>query len=157
RLFEEWFVRFHFPGHEGHTLIDTPEGRLPERWSMRPLSEIATQIGKSVSPSSTPDRWFDYFSFAAFDQGRLPSRERGNTILSNKLAITAPCVLIGKLNPRIQRIWYVTEGSDLSQIASTEFVPLKATGPIANSLLYAYAISTKVTDALCSRAQGTST
>lgn len=32
-LFEEWFVRFRFPGHEAVAMVDAPDGRLPEGWS----------------------------------------------------------------------------------------------------------------------------
>jgi len=158
RLYDEWFVRFRFPGHEGNAAVQTLEGPLPPKWTMRPLSEIAKPVGESISPGSTPDQYFDHFSFPAFDKGQLPLRERGHTILSNKLVFTGPCVLIGKLNPRIPRIWYVAaRASDVPQIASTEFVPLKPNASIPVSLLYAYATSAKVAGALRSYSQGTST
>jgi len=32
RLFDEWFVHFRFPGHEGHRMVETEHGRLPEGW-----------------------------------------------------------------------------------------------------------------------------
>ncbi|MFH3481146.1 restriction endonuclease subunit S [Xanthobacter variabilis] len=32
-LFEEWFVRFRFPGHEVAAIEDTPDGPLPAGWS----------------------------------------------------------------------------------------------------------------------------
>jgi type I restriction enzyme S subunit len=40
-LFDEWFVRFRFPGHESVPMIDTPDGPLPQGWSWRKLSEVA--------------------------------------------------------------------------------------------------------------------
>ena len=30
RLFDEWFVRFRFPGHEGHSIIETANGDTPD-------------------------------------------------------------------------------------------------------------------------------
>ena len=124
---------------------------------MRPLSQLATLTGESISPGATPDEYFHHFSFPAFDQGQLPLREHGETILSNKLAFSSPCVLIGKLNPRIPRIWYVSAQGELRQIASTEFVPIKPREEIPLSVLYAYATSQKVAGALQSRSHGTST
>lgn len=41
-LFEEWFVRFRFPGHEGLAKKDTPEGVLPEGWSYATLGDFLT-------------------------------------------------------------------------------------------------------------------
>lgn len=40
-LFEEWFVRFRFPGHEAVPMVDTPDGPLPEGWKFIPLTEAA--------------------------------------------------------------------------------------------------------------------
>ena len=41
-LFEEWFVRFRFPGHEAVPMVDTPNGPLPEGWSLQGLGELGT-------------------------------------------------------------------------------------------------------------------
>jgi type I restriction enzyme S subunit len=40
RLFEEWFVRFRFPGHEGVPIVETPDGPIPEGWSMGVASDL---------------------------------------------------------------------------------------------------------------------
>ena len=40
RLFEEWFVRFRFPGHEGQKIVETPDGLMPEGWQRRDLEEM---------------------------------------------------------------------------------------------------------------------
>ena len=41
-LFEEWFVRFRFPGHETVQLVDTPDGPLPGGWAWARLGELGT-------------------------------------------------------------------------------------------------------------------
>lgn len=46
RLYEEWFVQFRFPGCE--EVLDT-DG-LPQGWKCSPLSEIASYIGRGISP-----------------------------------------------------------------------------------------------------------
>lgn len=40
RLFEEWFVQFRFPGHEGIALVETESGRIPAGWSWARLDEM---------------------------------------------------------------------------------------------------------------------
>lgn len=44
-LFDEWFVRFRFPGHESVPIVDTPDGPLPEGWSVSTLGTLC--LGKS--------------------------------------------------------------------------------------------------------------
>lgn len=39
-LFEEWFVRLRFPGHESVPIIDTPDGPLPEGWAHLSLGAL---------------------------------------------------------------------------------------------------------------------
>ena len=40
RLFDEWFVYFRFPGHEGHKMVETENGILPEGWRWSRLDEM---------------------------------------------------------------------------------------------------------------------
>lgn len=40
QLFEEWFLRFRFPGYEGYPMVETPDGQLPEDWQFQPLEEM---------------------------------------------------------------------------------------------------------------------
>jgi len=48
-LFEEWFVRFRFPGHETVQILDTPDGSLPEGWNNGVLSDIVQlEYGKAL-------------------------------------------------------------------------------------------------------------
>lgn len=42
RVFEEWFIRLGFPGHENMPLEDTPDGPLPKGWQRRRVSEAFT-------------------------------------------------------------------------------------------------------------------
>ena len=41
-LFEEWFVRFRFPGHENVPILDTPNGPLPEGWQHATVGDFLT-------------------------------------------------------------------------------------------------------------------
>ena len=44
-LFEEWFVRFRFPGSGATSLINTVDGPLPEGWALNPFSGL---LSKSI-------------------------------------------------------------------------------------------------------------
>ena len=52
-LFEEWFVRFRFPGHETVPLHDTPNGPLPEGWTIDELGAVLRlRYGKALKADS---------------------------------------------------------------------------------------------------------
>ena len=40
RLYEEWFVRFRFPGHEQVRMVDSPLGKVPEGWKVGRLDDV---------------------------------------------------------------------------------------------------------------------
>ena len=42
RIYEEWFVRFHFPGHGDVRMVETDWGLLPEGWSAVSFDAVAT-------------------------------------------------------------------------------------------------------------------
>jgi len=52
RLYEEWFVQFRFPGHEGVEFTDSSLGLIPKGWSVVKLEEICDLItdGAHKSP-----------------------------------------------------------------------------------------------------------
>jgi type I restriction enzyme S subunit len=49
RLYEEWFVRFRFPGHECVPMVESELGLVPQRWEVKQLQEVAT-ITMGLSP-----------------------------------------------------------------------------------------------------------
>jgi len=40
RLYEEWFVRFHFPGHEQVRMVESELGLIPEGWRVEKVGEV---------------------------------------------------------------------------------------------------------------------
>ncbi|WP_081822176.1 restriction endonuclease subunit S [Acidocella facilis] len=51
RLFDEWFVNFRFPGHEGHAMVETKGGTIPEGWTMQPLEALTSYISRGIAPA----------------------------------------------------------------------------------------------------------
>ncbi|BCB21157.1 specificity protein S [Bosea sp. ANAM02] len=50
RLFNEWFVRFRFPGHDGFPMVDTAEGAVPKGWSLRQVAGLTSYISRGLAP-----------------------------------------------------------------------------------------------------------
>ena len=36
-LYREWFVKFRFPGHQKVKMVNSPMGKIPEGWEVKPL------------------------------------------------------------------------------------------------------------------------
>ncbi len=49
-LFEEWFVRLRFPGHEATPILDTPDGALPEGWTWGPAADLIAFDPRTLIP-----------------------------------------------------------------------------------------------------------
>jgi type I restriction enzyme S subunit len=157
RLFDEWFIKFRFPGHETAVVNKDQIGLLPEQWRRSSLNNVSELAGSSINPSATPDRVFTHYSIPSFDQGRLPVIEKGNLILSNKLNFTSPVVLISKLNPRIPRVWRVQNVPEGGAICSAEFLPLKPKSGVGTGWLTGLCTSDAFMGLVKGIAQGTST
>ena len=56
-LFEEWFVRFRFPGHESHSITDTPDGRLPDGWRYQHVDDAFDMTGGGTPSKAEPKYW----------------------------------------------------------------------------------------------------
>lgn len=50
RLFDEWFVRFRYPGHEAVPLVETELGSVPEGWDHGTVSDLSGFISRGISP-----------------------------------------------------------------------------------------------------------
>ena len=52
-LYEEWFVRYRFPGHEQ---VGTT-GSVPEGWTRKRLSDVCDTIGGGTPSTKVPEYW----------------------------------------------------------------------------------------------------
>ena len=157
RIYEEWFVRFRFPGHENIRMIRTELGLIPDGWETGSLSRLTTLKRVNINPSRFANEDFDHFSIPAFDDRRLPAVELGNMIRSNKYLVYSGHILMSKLNPRIQRVWLVPEGGNRRKIASTEFLVLEAAGKFDPVFIYSLCTSDMFYRQFATLAFGTST
>ncbi|MCX5971746.1 MAG: restriction endonuclease subunit S [Coprothermobacterota bacterium] len=155
-LYREWFVKFRFPGHQHARFTDSPLGLIPEGWEVAALGDIVNLCRKSVQPQNFPNELFEHFSFPAFDSGKLPAVEKGQTIRSGKYEVPIDCVLVPKLNPHIPRVWLPRPSNDLRSIASTEYLILE---PKKYSTAFYYGLfnNPEMVEKLAGRADGTST
>lgn len=49
-LFEDWFIRLRFPGHEDVPLQDTSDGPLPLGWAPKVVGDVTSYINRGLAP-----------------------------------------------------------------------------------------------------------
>lgn len=56
RIYEEWFVRFRFPGHENVRMVESELGPVPEGWQVGAVADVAVVYrGRSYKGSELAD------------------------------------------------------------------------------------------------------
>jgi len=162
-LYDYWFVQFDFPDKNGKP-YKTGGGKMvwneelkreiPERWEVKPLSEITQVSNESVNPMDFPDKEFKYYSIPGFDESGTFKIEKGFEIKSNKYSIKNTDVLVSKLNPWFSRVIYATDDSDL--ISSTEFVVWRTKNLAMKNYMYMIARDASFVTFCTKSASGTS-
>jgi type I restriction enzyme S subunit len=152
-IFKSWFVAFDPvraraegrkpPGLDPITaalfpdcIEDSPLGKIPKGWTVGKIADIASLSRSSINPGEFPQEVFQHYSIPAFDEGRIPQAETGESIKSNKFMVPAGCVLLSKLNPRFPRIWLPSPDGSRRAVCSTEFLVTLAKPGISAGFLY---------------------
>ena len=79
---------------------------------------------ESINPAKMPDTIFEMYSVPIYETGH-PEYLRGNEIASNKAIVQKNDILLCKINPRINRVWVVSDESDNMNIASSEWIVIR--------------------------------
>ncbi|MBA2677858.1 MAG: restriction endonuclease subunit S [Ktedonobacteraceae bacterium] len=56
-LYQEWFVKFHFPGYEQVKLVDSTLGMIPEGWDVVKFVDVADVLSGGTPKTSNPEYW----------------------------------------------------------------------------------------------------
>ena len=123
RIYEEWFVRFRFPGHEGVRMVESELGLVPEGWVFRPLSDLVDDVRDSVSPDAvapnTPYVGLEHIprrSIALAEWGRAAD------VQSGKLRFRERDILFGKIRPYFHKVAVAT----VSGVASSDAIVIRS-------------------------------
>lgn len=88
------------------------------------IKNINRYMSESVNPMKTPDTIYEVYSVPIYETGH-PEYLRGDEIGSNKAKVQKNDILLCKINPRINRVWVVTDESDYPNIASSEWIVIR--------------------------------
>jgi len=138
-LFKSWFV----------------DG-VGEEWEEKELGEIFEIKRDALNPANFDSEQFDYYSIPAFDNGKIPDKEIGGNIKSNKFLVPDDIVLLSKLNPDTPRVWLPFVSQEMRSICSTEFLVVKSHGVFPREYIYSLFCSDAFTQQFSTMVTGTS-
>jgi type I restriction enzyme S subunit len=98
---------------------------LPTTWSEVRFGDLNRFCSRTINPAKSPDELFELYSVPSFPSGK-PESQLGKAIGSSKQMVEPADVLVCKINPRINRVWQVLPKQKLRQIASSEWIAMRA-------------------------------
>ena len=97
-------------------------GRSMEYTKLKNINEYKSE---TVNPMKYPDTVFEMYSVPIYDTGH-PEYLHGSEIGSSKVIVRKNDVLICKINPRINRVWVISDESEHLNIASSEWIVVRS-------------------------------
>jgi type I restriction enzyme, S subunit len=108
---------------------------LPSGWANTHLEDIGMTGTQTVDPAKFPDTIFELWSVPSFPSGK-PEFPTGKEIGSTKQSLETGDVLLCKINPRINRVWYVDPNTNHPQIGSSEWIIFRTSHIDPSFLMY---------------------
>lgn len=137
-------------------LLDTQSQELESKYSRVPLGDLVSVNRETVDPKRLGRERIDYYSLPAFDAGFGPETVRADSIKSSKIQVRSTSILLSRLNPRINRSWWVGSVDEVPALASTEFSCFEMGSENALAGLWLALRTKSFRDELPSRVTGTS-
>lgn len=134
-LFEEWFVRFRFPGNEEVATLDTPDGPLPKGWVWGVFQDLAREVRQTISPENSPaDTPYVGLEHMPRRSITLDQHGRAEEVSSLKSRFQRSDILFGKIRPYFHKVvWAPFDG-----VSSTDAIVLR---PVAGLAAQALAVA----------------
>lgn len=114
-VYEEWFVKFRFPGHENVKMVPSDLGEIPEGWEIRKIGDIFTVVLGGTPSRKRDDYWngnIPWINSGKVNELRIINESEGITELGLKKSAT-------KMMPVRTTVLAIT-GATLGQISLTE-------------------------------------
>lgn len=121
-----------------------------------PLSVVAEPVRDAFDPVALNATLIDHFSIPAFDATGLPHRTEGASVISAKLRVGQPSILVSRLNPKTNRTWFAVPEPGVTAGCSTEFLVLKPRAGVTLGSLWLAVRGEGYRSGLAQRVTGTS-
>jgi type I restriction enzyme S subunit len=122
RIYEEWFVRFRFPGHDNVRIVESELGPVPEGWQIAPLGDLIEDVRDTVSPDSlAPDT--PYVGLEHIPRRSIALAEWGHAAnaQSTKVRFRERDILFAKIRPYFHKVAI----APLAGVASSDAIVIR--------------------------------
>lgn len=103
-IYRDWFMNFHFPGHEKVRMVDSELGKIPEGWRVARLEAIAEIVKVKFSEK-------EHAELPLLDLARIPRRSSAVTdlghwseITTSRIVFKKGDVLFGSIRPYLHKV-----------------------------------------------------
>lgn len=113
-LFDNWFVKFNFPGREKIELVESDLGEIPEGWAVKPLDQIAdflNGIALQKFPTGVGEESLPVIKIREMNSGVSAASERASKNIDSKYIIQNGDVLFSWSGSLELMIWSDGEGA----------------------------------------------
>jgi type I restriction enzyme S subunit len=110
---------------------------VPQNWIWTDIDSINHYVGTSIDPLKQPDTLFELYSVPS-SADDYPEIIAGSEIGSTKQSVMKNDVLLCKINPRINRVWKVSQHTDNELMASSEWIIVRNSAINPDYLMYCF-------------------
>ena len=111
--------------------------KVPGNWCWVSLQAIDQYRASSIDPSKYPDILFELYSVPS-SADNYPEIVLGCEIGSTKQSVQKGDVLLCKINPRINRVWKVSQYTENALLASSEWIIIRNSKMVSDYLMYCF-------------------
>lgn len=111
--------------------------KVPRNWCWVSLQTIDQYRASSTDPSKYPDTLFELYSVPS-SADNYPEIVSGCEIGSTKQSVQKGDVLLCKINPRINRVWKVSQYTGNALLASSEWIIIRNSKIVSDYLMYCF-------------------
>ena len=110
---------------------------VPSSWIWSTVNEINMYNSKNVDPAKQKENTFELYSVPIFPTN-TPEIIKGEKIGSAKQSVENGDVLLCKINPKINRGWFVKNRTENTMIASSEWIVIRNKFMLTDYLVFCF-------------------
>jgi type I restriction enzyme S subunit len=123
-IYQEWFVKFRYPGHSDVPMVDSVLGPIPEDWGAGKIGELCSRVQAGATPRrSTPEYWdepsVDWYKTGDLTDGVLLSSSERLSVAGLEAGRTfePETILMAMYGATIGRLGFLTSRASANQAA----------------------------------------